>query len=78
MYFGVAIFSYDIEIIYKLQVALANGVLEIQGWTSEQSVRSPALRRHPFYRRGRCYIKEKCCPMVIFHPSFWDPEDYCS
>lgn len=41
MYFGAAIFSCDIEII--LQVAPSNGILEIQGWTSEQSVRSSAL-----------------------------------
>lgn len=70
MYFGAAIFSCDIEIICKLQVAPSNGILEIQGWTSEQSVRSSALRTHPSYRRGRCYVKEKCCPMVIFHSNF--------
>lgn len=69
MSFGAVIFCCDIEIIYKLQVTPLNGVLEIQGWTSEQNVRFSTLGISLTKGLGVIVI-EKCYPMVISHSNF--------
>lgn len=77
MYFGAAIFSCDTEIICELQITLCSGVLEIQGWTSEQGVRSSALGTN--LTEGVGVI---CDGKMLFHGRFslkyWGVEGYCS